>query len=275
MKTVSVVLLDATQYGADPELAKMIETWFPVERRNKRSGLADIDANGKKPILCFEFDFPDISTLSLLNDTKRNHPSVPIIMFTEQHSEALAVWALRARVWDYFVKPALPEAVFSSLSMLTDAMSAPRKDSTRNLLTPPHQLPDDARFQKHRVIDKLVELAVAYIEQHLHEKLNQSDIAERCSTTSYHLSRIFKQTYGITFQDYIMRRRLDRAAELLRNASASVSDVCWTVGFRDASYFSKMFYRQTGLTPSQFRRQWLDSRREEHTDFGASLALRR
>ncbi|MBW7469741.1 response regulator transcription factor [Marinobacter sp. M216] len=275
MDKATIVLLDATQYGADQELARVIKTRFPLERRDKSAGLENIGSNGENVILCFEFDFPDISTLSLLNDTKHDHPSIPILMFTEQHSEALAVWALRARVWNYFVKPVAPEAVLSSLSILASMMASPRTRDCRNLVIPPQRLPDDARFQKHRTEDKLVELAVAHIEQHLHEKLSQSDIADRCNTTSYHLSRAFKQLYGITFQDYIMRRRLDRAGELLRNASATVSDVCWTVGFRDASYFSRMFHRHTGMTPSQYRRKWLNTRVEhEQTDLNVPVALR-
>ena len=84
----------------------------------------------------------------------------------------------------------------------------------------------------------------------------QSDIASRCGTTSYQLSRAFKSAYGITFQEYIMRRRLEKAVDLLRNDSASIVDVCWTVGFRDASHFTKMFRRHTGLAPSEYRHKW-------------------
>ncbi|WP_372983048.1 helix-turn-helix domain-containing protein [Marinobacter sediminum] len=274
MDRTTVVLLDATQYGADPELGRAIESRFPLKRRKKTESNKDICSCDGNAILCFEFDFPDISTLSLLNDIKRDCPSIPILMFTEQHSEALAVWALRARVWNYFVKPVAPEAVLSSLAALSRLMANPAAHDHRHLVTPPQQLPNDSRFQKHRTEDKLVELAVAHIEQHLHEKLSQSDIAERCNTTSYHLSRAFKQCYGITFQDYIMRRRLDRAGELLCNASASVSDVCWSVGFRDASYFTRMFSRHTGLTPSQYRRTWLEKRSTIQTDLNVPVALR-
>lgn len=273
MSEATIVLLDATQYGSDPQLARIIDSRFSLARRDKSDDLEKICLPGRKIILCFEFDFPDISTLSLLNETKRKYPSIPILMFTEQHSEALAVWALRARVWDYFVKPVAPEAVWSSLSKLSDTLTGDRRDEARNPVIPSIRLPEEARFKKHRAEDKIVELAVAHIEQNLHEKLSQSDIAERCNTTSYHLSRAFKQSYGITFQDYIMSRRLERATELLRNASASVSDVCWTVGFRDASYFSKMFQRHTGMTPSTYRKQWQEKRTQK-TDINASLALR-
>ncbi len=276
MEDAVVVMVDATQYGPDSELAQLIGTQFRLRQVQKRNQLKDCISQDRPTIVCFEFDFPDISTLSQLSNTKRDYPSIPIVMFTEQHSEALAVWALRARVWNYFVKPVTPDAVLSSLGMLARTMAGVRDSGTRDMVFPPQPLPDDARFHKHRAEDKLVDLAVAHIEQHLHEKLSQTDIADRCGTSSYHLSRAFKEYYGITFQDYIMRRRLDRASELLHNASASVADVCWSVGFRDASYFTKMFHRHTGMTPSEYRRQWLGSRTEApQTDLNVPPALRR
>lgn len=276
MEDSVVVMVDATQYGADKELSRLVGSAFTIQQVEIGSKLTACISQLNAPILCFEFDFPDISTLSQLVNTKRDHPSIPIIMFTEQHSEALAVWALRARVWNYFVKPVVSDAVLSPLGLLASTMASVRERETRSMVYPPQPLPDDARFQKHRPEDKLVDLAVAHIEQHLHEKLSQSDIADRCGTSSYHLSRAFKEYYGITFQDYIMRRRLDRAAELLHNASASVADVCWSVGFRDASYFTRMFHRHTGMTPSEYRRQWLGTRSETpQSDLNVPLALRR
>jgi AraC-like DNA-binding protein len=197
----------------------------------------------------------------MLSDLRREHPSVPTIMFTEQHSESLAVWALRVRVWNYFVKPVDRDSVLLSLAMLERMMTKGDKDFSREILFPPQPLPEDARFQKHREEDRVVDIACAYIDKQLHKKLLQSEIASRCGTTSFQLSRDFKRVYGITFQDYLMRRRLEKAGELLRNDSASIVDVCWSVGFRDASHFTKMFQRHTGMTPSQYRQQWRADRK--------------
>lgn len=50
-------------------------------------------------MICMHFDRPDTLNLNLLLEVKRNSPSIPITMFTVQHSEELAVWAMRSRVW--------------------------------------------------------------------------------------------------------------------------------------------------------------------------------
>lgn len=262
MEQASVVLVDMTQYGQDPALARMIESRFPLLRISRQDDIGAV-LEARRPVaICFEYDFPDIASLALLGDIKRRHASVPVIMFTEQHSEALAVWALRARVWNYFVKPYTTDAVLPSLTMLARLLLDSARRVGRGTVFPPQPLPQEVRFQKHAGEERIVEVASTHIDQYLHEKLLQSDIARHCGTTSFQLSRAFKRVYGITFQDYIMRRRLEKAAELLCNDSANIVDVCWTVGFRDASHFTKMFQRHTGVTPSQYRQKWRASRKQ-------------
>ncbi|WP_417529689.1 helix-turn-helix domain-containing protein [Marinobacter lipolyticus] len=275
MEKSTVVLVDATQYGADPAVVRVIERRFPLVVVTKQDDLGaayEAQDPGNRVITCFEFDFPDIGSLSMLSEAKREFASVPMVMFTEQHSEALAVWALRTRVWDYFVKPVVEDTVVESLNRLNRLLTESSNRDRRTTIHQKQPLPDDARFQKHRGEDKIVESAAAYIDHHLADKLMQADIAELCCTNSYQLSRAFKRVYGITFQEYIVRRRIEKAIALLHNNSASVIDVCWAVGFHDASHFTKMFQRHTGMTPSQYRSKWLTARSEATIPFQLSAS---
>ena len=56
-------------------------------------------------VICFDFADRSPADLNILQETKLRHVSLPILMFSEQSSTELAIWALRARVWDYFIKP--------------------------------------------------------------------------------------------------------------------------------------------------------------------------
>ncbi|MFO7594143.1 MAG: response regulator [Pseudomonadota bacterium] len=118
MEKAKVVLVDMTRDGADSSLARIIERHYPLLRVSKSDDVRTALASGKQVIACFEYDYPDVSGLSVLSDIKRDFASVPVMMFTKHHSEALAVWALRARVWNYFVKPVSPETVLPSLAAL-------------------------------------------------------------------------------------------------------------------------------------------------------------
>lgn len=118
MEKAKVVLVDMTRHGADSTLAEIIASRYPLLRVSKHEDIRAAFDCGESLIACFEFDYPDISGLSVLSDIKRDFASVPMMMFTKQHSEALAVWALRARVWNYFVKPVTPQSVLPSLASL-------------------------------------------------------------------------------------------------------------------------------------------------------------
>lgn len=203
-------------------------------------------------ILFFEYDYPDIARLSWLQQTKLCHPSIPIILVTEQHSEALAVWALRSRVWDYFVKPLAAAEIFYCMESLKAAIAEQGRGTPRKAILPPRTLPVDARFRGASQKDA-INASVAYIEKNLHEEIPQSKVADHCGMTPFQFSRQFKQTYGVTFQEFVIRRRITEAVRLLKNPSASVTDVCYTVGFRDLSYFTRTFRRYVGMTPSRYK----------------------
>ena len=56
-------------------------------------------------MLCFDYDYPDQVGLELLQQSKTRHPAVPVVMLTRDQSTELVIWALRSRVWNYFIKP--------------------------------------------------------------------------------------------------------------------------------------------------------------------------
>ncbi|HNL43062.1 MAG TPA: response regulator, partial [Ottowia sp.] len=70
--------------------------------------LADIVgaiARWRPHFVCIDYDYPDGARLDAVPRVRREFPQLPVLMFTDYHTEALAVWALRHRVWDYRVKP--------------------------------------------------------------------------------------------------------------------------------------------------------------------------
>jgi AraC family transcriptional regulator len=68
-----------------------------------------------------------------------------------------------------------------------------------------------------------------------------------------HLARVFRRHLGCTPGDYLRRRRLERAAVLLRETARPLSDVALHCGFADQSHFANAFKRHTGVTPGSYR----------------------
>ena len=217
--------------------------------------LADIQAAAPQAI-CFEYDYPDIPRMAALKETKVNYPSLPIVMVTRQHSEDLAVWAFRSRVWDYFTKPLQIAEVLKCFRDLQALHRQQRQSAPREFLERQCSMPVDSRFQASGSSRdaRAVRDAITYVERNLHTKISQTAVAEISGMSCSQFSRSFKQVHGTTFQEYVLRRRMGEAVRLLKNPSASVTDVCFTVGFNDQSHFSRIFRRYIGVTPSVYKK---------------------
>ena len=95
--------------------------------------------------------------------------------------------------------------------------------------------------------------AVAYVEDHLNENITVQQMAEAAGYHASHFTSLFRQHLGISPGQFILRKKTDRAAELLTATSMPVSAIAEALGFASQFYFSNFFKKQTGMTPSQYR----------------------
>jgi AraC-like DNA-binding protein len=100
---------------------------------------------------------------------------------------------------------------------------------------------------------RLVAEAKAYVREHLREPVTLERIAMALGVNPYHLSHVFSRESHFTLTSYLIRCRMERAAELLRTQPLTVHEVAYAVGFDDPGYFGKVFRRHYGVTPLQFR----------------------
>lgn len=202
--------------------------------------------------IIFEFNVPSSEQLFALRECKRLFPSIPVLMLTEAHSELLAVWALRARVWDYLVKPFSVHKIHGLIQELSDRIATSRESVEREPWYPLDDS-DDCRLRPGIVgAQRVVAEAKLYVQANLSEKIIASEVAERCGLSQFHFSRLFKRKAGITFSEYVLKARISSAMEGLRKGSAAVGEVAASVGFLDQSYFAKIFRRYAGMTPTEY-----------------------
>jgi AraC-like DNA-binding protein len=221
--------------------------------------------------VCFDMDYPDRRGLELLRKTKATFASLPILFVTLQHSEALAVWAFRSRVLDYLVKPVSKrefERSAQALRSMANVCANQRSRAALNFTIPiPSEIPRRTRVD---VVTLLP--AIYFVKQKFREKFRSEDVAETCGMTTFRFSRAFHEVYGLTFQDYVLRYRILEACRLLRNPNANVTKVAYSVGFNDASYFSRAFRRFMGTSPSSYCGE-LHPNNESEQDISAIRAM--
>ena len=105
---------------------------------------------------------------------------------------------------------------------------------------------------------KRLELATvkAYLDEHYTKKIALDDLEERFFINKFYLSKIFKETYGTTINNYLISKRITRAKQLLRFTDLTVDEIGAAVGMADANYFSRMFRKVEGSSPREYRKQW-------------------
>jgi AraC-like DNA-binding protein len=85
------------------------------------------------------------------------------------------------------------------------------------------------------------------------DPLNVAAVARAAHLSPAHFSREFRRAFGETPHQYLLTRRMERAAALLRNTDRSVADICLTVGLRSVGSFTTTFGRTFGLSPTAYR----------------------
>ena len=100
---------------------------------------------------------------------------------------------------------------------------------------------------------QLTEKAMQYIEENIAADLSLEQLADALHISASHLSRTFKKATGLSLTDYINQLRITKAKELLRGTDIYIYAISEMVGYHDATYFSSMFKKLVGVSPSEYR----------------------
>ncbi len=100
-----------------------------------------------------------------------------------------------------------------------------------------------------------------FIGDHFTYPLNLDQISERAHLSRYHFIRLFRRTFYETPHEYLTRRRIEKAKELLALSDMNVTEICFEIGFESLGSFSTLFHKIVGWAPSVYRARSLDQRR--------------
>jgi transcriptional regulator of acetoin/glycerol metabolism/AraC-like DNA-binding protein len=92
-----------------------------------------------------------------------------------------------------------------------------------------------------------------HVEAHLSESMDLAELAAIAGLSVYHFARAFKQSAGVTPHHYLVRRRIERAQDMLARSELPLSGIALATGFSDQSHLARHFRQMLGMTPGQFR----------------------
>jgi AraC-like DNA-binding protein len=101
-------------------------------------------------------------------------------------------------------------------------------------------------------VDKRIRMTLQFIAEHYAEPVSLEDAAERVGLSPAHLSRLLSTETGTTFSGHLSGRRIDRACQELIEGHHSIKEISALCGYPDANYFSRVFKKTIGITPSEY-----------------------
>lgn len=102
---------------------------------------------------------------------------------------------------------------------------------------------------------KIIEDILEYIQNNYTKKLTLKNLSDQFHFNYYYLSSFFSNHLHESFSDYLNRLRIEKSKELLKETELNISEIAYEIGYTEVAYFSKVFKKMTGLTPSQYRRK--------------------
>ncbi|MEH7095747.1 response regulator transcription factor [Neobacillus vireti] len=238
-------------------LKKTLDTWAKGEYQIITAANAEetieIMRQQKIDILLTDIRMPEMTGLELLKVIKEQNMSPVIIVISAYSEFEYAHEALRLGVINYLLKPISKNNLIEAVE---DAVKAVEKQERAGMIE--------------KVVDtKLVDVntqnpsnrlpireALDYINQHLKNELSQKEVADHVHLNPSYLSVLFKDHVKLTFSEYVTRRRIQRAKELLMSTNLPIADIAEESGYKTAKYFIKIFKEMEGETPSAYRKNY-------------------
>ncbi|MCU6710452.1 response regulator [Paenibacillus sp. J5C_2022] len=111
----------------------------------------------------------------------------------------------------------------------------------------------DKSMDKKKQSENTMLEAKTYLDRNMFRDISLDETAMHVGLSTSYFSLLFKQTYGVTFIEYITRNRMEKAKELLANTQMSITSIAKEIGYAERRYFTKVFMKYTGDNPSDYR----------------------
>jgi YesN/AraC family two-component response regulator len=257
MTSAGTILVVDDDAGVREALETALSSRYRVQTAATASDALDALAASQFDLILLDYRLPDLLGTSVLHAIKRFFPSTLVILMTGFGTEDIAVQALRGGARDYIRKP----VDFRDLHGRIAALLALRRAKAAQRLNPYVHRTDPAPWPLPEADLKTAERgrsvlkALRYIDEHLDSGLSLADVGRAAGMSKYHFCRRFRESTGLYFREYLTRRRIGRAKELLQDTGRPVTDIFREVGFKDMTHFGRVFKKLEGQLPSAFRRR--------------------
>ncbi|WP_310604374.1 response regulator transcription factor [Anaerosporobacter sp.] len=190
-------------------------------------------------IILLDVQMPLKTGLDVMKEIKLAGLSPIIIILSGYDEFKYAQQALRLGARDYLLKPVRSSDILNMLVEFADELEGPMDSKENN---------------KETGVNPIVGQAKVYIEENYYLNLTLQQVADKVSISAGYLSTLFNQELGCGFVDYLNEVRVNHACTYLKQNYFKTYEIAYKIGFNDEKYFSKVFKKVKGMSPSEYKK---------------------
>lgn len=218
----------------------------------------DLIAKLKPEIVITDIRMPGMDGIDMIQNA-RQFSEAEFIIISGYSEFDYAQQAVRLGVRDYLLKPIDDRELAQVLGKLATEIRNKRQyqkihegmaqvSESRIMLFKEYLMEDEIDTK-----ENYVRAAIEFIKQHYAGEISIKDVATHLHISESYISRLFKNETNYTFIEYLTYFRVKKAIELLKDKSVKIYEITGLVGYNDARYFSAIFKRYVGVTPTEFK----------------------
>lgn len=235
------ITIEGLKQYIDWEKCKVKEVYTAMSARRAK----EIIENKQIDVLITDIEMPGDSGIDLLKWINQNQKNPVCIFLTSYADFSYAREAVKQKAYLYLLKPSpieeMEEAVISAMT------EAKRRQKNQMIV----QSIQEQSYEDDST--KALKRAKKYIAEHISEEISRKEVADFVYLNPDYLSKLLKKETGLSFSEYVMNYRITLAKMLLQATERNIQEIAGMTGFNSASYFSKIFKQETGISPAVFR----------------------
>lgn len=205
-------------------------------------------------VLC-DIRMPVMDGLTFIGKLREMGLESEVLLLSGYQEFDYAREAIRLGVKEYICKPIHYEELGNKVREIgTQIRSRQYKDKLYNSIPLFQELPAEEDSAK-KTPDQLMNQAVKYISERLNSDLGIEEVAGKIGISSSYFCLLFKNRFAVTFVEYVTQQRIEAAKFMLSSTDKSITAISSGVGYQERRYFTKVFQKQTGMTPKEYRDQ--------------------
>ncbi len=253
--------------GSVHKLSECMESYKEAQRALRNSDGTVAHISDLAITVTYEEDYPVETEREIFEKTEKGDEAGAVVAATHffewmcenysDHITDIKLKALEFVLWSEhlaYEEGGMKYRFLSRQNYLPDIMSMQTLDEIKNwFLQKTGAAAKDVRENKQKQNSSSVERAKAYINENYQNDISLDDVSREVDISPYYFSKLFKEETGENFIEYVTNVRIEQAKQLLSSSRLSMKEICAQVGYADPNYFSRIFKKTVGVTPTEYK----------------------